>query len=776
MCADIVAPPFSDCKVGINPWAFDTLLDQYLATATPEQRLAANDQGLRHWPYAAARNHGVLDVTLRHRKDSEGRWYATGAFPWTSMPSALRSAITSPEPGHRVLSVDVRSSHFRVAAHASHDLALIQTLDTGDLYMELAELAGVTRQQAKVGVNIWNNGGGPDRVESTTGIADGKAFLGCCEHLFSTKYAKAGSWMIAVAQEAFDNGWADKEHAAKGVALMRREAECLELAAAWVDKTDGAFVMLPMHDGLLVSVADEHVAQSVALLVARAFAGPGAKASVVESKLSNSWDGDVAQTVGHQIRVHAMSTLSNDALAGSRAWGFASAVLSPSWESTKAPRGNAGDDTRKRQQESKDAAAWSNAHRVRAKYGSDPVDLPDNRGTSADLCRIVNDDPAFPTLAVCARTGRYVVDGKVIDSLEQWCLSHGVEFVTDRYGWYPSAPTELFTHSARKAQDLSFDPVREYLEGLTWDGVPRLATWATDYLPCADTDLHRAYGMKTMLGLVKRVLSPGCQHDTILTLVGGQGASKTRFFEAFAPGNSFDSVDLNPDDRDKVYRASRPAVVEWGEFSGLTRREQESLKDYITRRSDTVRRPYGREDQTFPRKNVFVASTNDRDFLRDSTGSRRYWPMEVTESIDIAKFLTVKDQLWAEAVHVYNQDPSAPFLNWLPPELESERVDAATEYEDEDPMVAKTADTLAKMYPSGGEVTIRMVDILDTMMVRPQDGRRVSLAVGRALRALGFTKTKTTANGIQTKAWKGTLPTSKPPGWAAPYYTSGQDS
>lgn len=759
MADNAVSSPFDQCKVGINPFAFDALLTTYLSTATDDQCIAARQTGLHHWPYLSARNNGVLDVSIRHAENAEGRYYAVGSFPLTSLPSVMRPAVTSPFDGHRVLYVDVRSSHFRVAANMSGDTELANTLNTSPgLYAEIAALTGETVKHAKVGLNIWNNGGGVECLEQA-GIQNGESFLEECKHLFLTKYSKAGAWMNKAAKKAFEKGYAKKEHAAKGVALMRREAEFLTLAGHWVNNTEGAFVMLPMHDGLLVSVADDAVAAEVVTLVARAFAPNIKDASIVVShSLSDSWEGNVKPLVGHALRVRAMNVHRSDSPAGSREWGIAHQVLDPHFATRKAPRGKVGDSMRRCQEDTQAAASWSNAHRVRAKYGTDPIQLPDNKGTGADLYYIVTTDPVFPSLALCCRTGNYLADGKPVESLEAWCDEVAIPFIEDRYGWQPRAIPDLFTHVANVARRTLHDPVKDYLDGLTWDGVPRLATWLTDYLPCEDTPLHRAYGEKTILGAVKRVYEPGCQHDTILTIVGDQGAHKTRLLATLAPLGSFASVDLNPDDRDKVYRASRPMFVEWGEFSGMTRREQEALKDYITKTEDRLRLPYGRDELLFPRRNVFFATTNDRDFLRDATGSRRYWPVEVTGVIDLDKIRAVKDQLWAEAVAVYKGAPDAEFLNWLPADLEDERAERAVDFEEDDPVNSAVMAALTQMYPHGGEVMVTMRDVMDFLMVKPADQSRVNRSFGRALRAIGFVRSTQRHNGKIQKVWTGDLP------------------
>jgi hypothetical protein len=104
------------------------------------------------------------------------------------------------------------------------------------------------------------------------------------------------------------------------------------------------------------------------------------------------------------------------------------------------------------------------------------------------------------------------------------------------------------------------------------------------------------------------------------------------------------------------------------ELAGLSRVEHTELKSALSTESDTYRRAYRKDPETFPRMFVLAGTTNEATFLTDPTGNRRYWPVTASR-VNVAKLETERDQLWAEAVALYRQG----FDFWhLPPEAEDE--------------------------------------------------------------------------------------------------------
>lgn len=203
------------------------------------------------------------------------------------------------------------------------------------------------------------------------------------------------------------------------------------------------------------------------------------------------------------------------------------------------------------------------------------------------------------------------------------------------------------------ADDHTFHPVKSYLDGLEWDGVPRVETLLVDYLGAEDTELNRAFSRKWMAAAVKRVLQPGCKFDYCLTLIGGQGIGKSTLAQKLSRGYFTDT--LTKIGSKESYEALRGVwICEIAEMTATKKADVEAVKQYISKQEDTYRPAYGRHPQTYKRQSVFIATTNDPEPLRDTTGNRRWWIVpcgrktSCMENIQALDDPTI-DQLWAEA-------------------------------------------------------------------------------------------------------------------------------
>lgn len=199
-----------------------------------------------------------------------------------------------------------------------------------------------------------------------------------------------------------------------------------------------------------------------------------------------------------------------------------------------------------------------------------------------------------------------------------------------------------------------FHPVREYLDGLEWDGYARLDRWMPTYLGSPDNDYTRAVGSKWMLGGVGRVRHPGCKFDQMLILEGLQGTEKSSALGTLGGDFYSDAEVGNVRDKDAVMLLQRAWIQEIAEMATMTRSDVNDLKGFISRTTDRYRPPYARTVVSLARGFILAGTINPGGggYFIDQTGNRRYWPV-VTGEIDLAGLARDRDQLWAEAALRY---------------------------------------------------------------------------------------------------------------------------
>lgn len=205
--------------------------------------------------------------------------------------------------------------------------------------------------------------------------------------------------------------------------------------------------------------------------------------------------------------------------------------------------------------------------------------------------------------------------------------------------------------------DNQYHPIRDYLRGLEWDGVSRLDSLLVDFFDADDTELNRWQTRLSFIGAVARAVEPGCKFDYVLTLKGEQGVGKSSFFQAIAIKDEWFSDSL--DDmrgKDGKEQLMGKWIIELGEMAAVSKGDQKRIKQFITSRVDEFRPAYGRRTIHSPRQCIFVATTNDELPLKDDTGGRRWWIVEVNSKWfekDLKLDRAYIEQVWAEAVYQY---------------------------------------------------------------------------------------------------------------------------
>lgn len=228
-----------------------------------------------------------------------------------------------------------------------------------------------------------------------------------------------------------------------------------------------------------------------------------------------------------------------------------------------------------------------------------------------------------------------------------------------------------------------FHPIRDYLNSLAWDGVPRLDTLIIDYIGAEDTPLHRAMTRKHFTAAVARVMQPGCKYDYCLIISGTEGIGKSTLFSVMG-GEWFSDSLVTMEGKQGMEQARGGWVIELPELGSIKRSDVEQVKAYISRQDDMYRPAYGSVVERHPRQCVFCGTTNERYFLKGDTGNRRFWVIGVRA--DLRKMgdpreaiARDRDQLWAEAVERWRTGEPL----YLPAELEAEARAKQSEYNDD---------------------------------------------------------------------------------------------
>lgn len=232
----------------------------------------------------------------------------------------------------------------------------------------------------------------------------------------------------------------------------------------------------------------------------------------------------------------------------------------------------------------------------------------------------------------------------------------------------------------------AYHPVRNYLNGLTWDGEPRLERLFIKYLGVEDTEVNRTTTRKALTAGVARVMEPGCKFDYMLTLYGPQGVGKSAILKKL--GGAWFSDSLVSVTGKEAYEALQGVwLMEMAELAATRKAEVEAIKHFISKQIDRFRVAYGHYIEDFPRQCIFIGTTNKVDFLRDETGGRRFWPMTVnSEKVEVKWSKLTKDeidQIWAEAKHYYDKGEEL----YLDPELEEEMNAIQSKHTEESPYV-----------------------------------------------------------------------------------------
>ena len=293
-----------------------------------------------------------------------------------------------------------------------------------------------------------------------------------------------------------------------------------------------------------------------------------------------------------------------------------------------------------------------------------------------------------------------------------------------------------------RAAENAFHPVRDYLSRLVWDCKPRVNEWLHTYLGAEATPYVRRIGIMFLVGMVARVMKPGCKMDYMMVLEGPQGARKSTACSILGAAWFSDAMpDINGG-KDASQHLNGKWLIEIAELSALGKADSAKLKSFITRDTERYRPSYGRKDVIEPRQCVFIGSTNEGAYLRDATGGRRFWPVKVGK-IDTDALARDRDHLFAEAVFLYRGGTT-----WWPNStFEAEQIRPQQEERFEaDAWEQAVEEWLAETNRSS--TTILEVARLALFIETPRLGTGEQRRIAAVLEHLGWRRGKKTKTGI----------------------------
>jgi hypothetical protein len=261
------------------------------------------------------------------------------------------------------------------------------------------------------------------------------------------------------------------------------------------------------------------------------------------------------------------------------------------------------------------------------------------------------------------------------------------------------------------------DLVAEAVKAVEWDGTPRLETWGSQYFESDIPKYANAWGKILMMGLALRLVQPGIKHDYVNILVGAQGIGKSTFFEDLSVfgGRRFYhactnlSTDANDGNRTQAIAFHRSVIVDLAE--GVVFESKKAAMDIIKQRiaqtEDEYRQVYARNTTIEKRSFIFVGTSNRMDQLSDTTGTRRYLPLQVYRITKLPYF--DKLQILAEVL-ARRQELEA--TNWYDLDLKLE--DVPQQLREEMPHISKAQDLINSQFTKHSSLEEFIVSLCDS--------------------------------------------------------------
>jgi predicted P-loop ATPase len=299
-------------------------------------------------------------------------------------------------------------------------------------------------------------------------------------------------------------------------------------------------------------------------------------------------------------------------------------------------------------------------------------------------------------------------------------------------------------------------PVREYLDGLVWDGTSRIDKWLTDFMGVKESEYSRLVGRFFLIGLVARIYRPGCQMRFMPIFEGRQYRGKSSAFRVLG-GKWYGDSTLNLHNKDSYQLIQGVWVYEIAELDSFSRADSTMVKAFISSQVDRFRAPYAAAPEDHPRSVGFGGSTNEGEYFKDETGNTRYWPLrcEEVDSINIDGLAGVRDQLFAEAVDLFRRGE-----RWHPLAEEQQMLFEPEQAEREvvDPWYERVVIYLGGTTVSRVTALELLTDCLKIEVGKIGRAKAESMAISKIMRRQGWKKERETSGN---RLWYYERPTDK---------------
>lgn len=290
------------------------------------------------------------------------------------------------------------------------------------------------------------------------------------------------------------------------------------------------------------------------------------------------------------------------------------------------------------------AIAWN----LQVNKNNDPL------STLVNIVTVLQKDPMFSPdrLYYDEFKDRFIVVNSAAREMRGDDITHVRHYLQDKIGLKSVTKADVKDAIEMVAWQRKRHCARELVQSVVWDDEPRLDTWLMTYLGAVVSkaqplDYLLAAGRNCLLSMVARIVSPGCQVDTMMVLEGPQGGGKTSALRVL--GGDYYRVALESMTQKDFLQALRGAwLIEIAELSATSKADVERVKVIVSTPSDPYRPSYGAYTLTYPRQCIFIGTTNRDDYLLDETGGRRFHPVRCGV-IDLAALARDRMQLLAEA-------------------------------------------------------------------------------------------------------------------------------